>query len=117
MALFNTTAYMKCFLALLMLVPFLAVAQVRFEDLTLQQALQKATAEGKLVLIQYESEHCGQCNEVADKGMSDKQLAALLEQSFVPIKSRPYDRDRPQPAAAFNMGDGFGTLFVNQSGT
>lgn len=56
--------------SLLLLLIFSTNAQVKFETFSsLEIMLSKAKKENKLVLIQVESKECGQCNDVAQKGL------------------------------------------------
>lgn len=91
-------------------------AQQLFGNLNLKEALQRADEQGKLVFLQFESDDCQQCNDVADKGLSDEKLQAMLRENFIVVKSRPGDPDRQQLAATYNMKRGFGSLFINAAG-
>ena len=61
--------------SLLLLLTFSTNAQVKFEAFSsLETMLSKAKKENKLVLVQVESRECGQCNDVAQKGLSGTAL-------------------------------------------
>lgn len=111
---------MKSFLSFLMLLFCTSVwAQAPFQNISFTEALQKSAAEGKLILIQFEAKNCTQCNEVADKGLSDKNLSEQLSQTFISLKVNANHRDRSLIASRYNISSesGFGTLFINQAGT
>src|SRR5688572_13767540 len=89
-------------------------AQVNFLTITLNEALVKANAEGKLVMLQIESTGCNQCNEVAEKGMKDLTLSAKINDIFIPLKITVSHAERQALTTTYNTG--FGTLFINQKG-
>ena len=61
--------------SLFLLLVFSTNAQVKFEEFSsLEAMLSKAKKEHKSVLVQVESKECGQCNDVAQKGLSDTAL-------------------------------------------
>lgn len=98
--------------AVLIFQPF-TIAQAPFENISFEAALLKAGQTGKLIFLQYESEICKQCNEVADKGFSDKKLSELLQQTFICIKITKDHSDRDRIATKYNRKEGsFGSLFI-----
>lgn len=107
----------------ILLLPFILLAisvscQVNFENLTFDAALQKSKQTGKFIFLQFESEECEHCNEVADKAFRDKKLSEQLEQVFICIKTTKDSPDRQQVASLFNKKeDGFGSLFISSDGT
>ena len=79
LSLFNTTCTMrKLATAALLFFSISVHAQQLFGNLNLKEALQRADEQGKLVFLQFESDDCQQCNDVADKGLSDEKLQAML---------------------------------------
>lgn len=102
----------------IILLPFLLLAisafsQVIFEDLSFNQALQKAKETGKLIFLQYEAEDCSQCNEVANKAFEDQKLGETLNQVFVCIKISPTHPDRNLLATLYSKNkNSFGSLFI-----
>lgn len=80
--------------------------------------MQKTKQTGQIIFLQFESENCDHCNQVADKAFEDKKLSTLIEQTFLCIKITANSPDRPQVAAKYNKkADGFGTLFLSSDGT
>lgn len=49
-----------------------AFSQLNFENLSFAAALERSSKTGKLIFLQFESDECLQCNEVADKAFKDK---------------------------------------------
>ncbi len=92
-------------------------AQIKYRNVSFAEALRMAKAESKMMLLQFESEDCNQCNEVADKGMEDIEVAKRIEQTFVPIKISPKHPDRSFIELEYNMVHGFGTLFIDMNGS
>ena len=70
--------------SLLLLLVFSTNAQVKFEAFSsLETMLSKAKKENKLVLVQVESRECGQCNDVAQKGLSGTALKEKYALNFI----------------------------------
>lgn len=90
--------------------------QVRFESFSFQQALQRAKESGRLIFLQLDSPTCDQCNEVADKGLEDPNLAAQLEQAFVCVRFGSDHPDRNKVADLYNKEKFFGSLFIGADG-
>jgi hypothetical protein len=108
---------MKNLLLVLFLFPACyAHAQVNYQPITLSEALARSNKEGKMILVQYESADCNQCNEVADKGLNDPQVSSSINKIFIPIKISSTHPDRTSISTLFNIKS-FGTLFINQSST
>lgn len=92
-------------------------AQVTFQDLSFDQALKRSLAESKIIFLQFESDDCTQCNEVADKGLSDQALGKQVNEMFLPLKISASHPDRSEIRERYNLGGGFGTFFINHNGT
>jgi len=94
-------------------------AQVNFSSVLFDEALQKAQSEGKIIFLQFESAGCSQCNDVADKGLSDKDVAEKINQTFFCLKIDAQHPDRNKIATTYSVDadKGFGTLFINNAGT
>ena len=92
-------------------------AQTNFRNVSFADALRMAKEEGKMVIMQLESQECDPCNEVANKGLDDKEVGNRIEQAFVAIKISPKHADRSQIESQYNMPKGFGTLFIDMNGT
>ena len=109
----------KLFLLPLIILASSAFAQVAFQNISFSDALSKARTEGKLLLLQFESVDCEHCNDVANKGFDNSELAAKTEQGFVCLKVDAAHPDRDKIATAYNLmpQKSFGTLFLDGSGT
>lgn len=93
----------------------LVKAQDAFRNISYAKALKLAVKENKLVFLQYESETCIQCNDVADKAFKDKALIALLSKKYIAIKVPAWHTDREQVAEVFNLKNNFGTLYIDKN--
>ncbi len=109
------------FLALLscLFISAIISAQIHFSSVSFNEALQKASAEGKIIFLQFEAADCNQCNDVANKGFDNKEVADKINQTFFCLKIDPQHPDRSRIAASYNLdaNEGFGTLFIDNSGT
>lgn len=94
-----------------------AYSQVAFQNISFADALSQSKEKGKLIFLQLESPDCRQCTEVANKGLSDKDLSSTINQSFIPLYVDAKHKDRKEIETQYNLPDGFGTLFIDQSGT
>ncbi|MBL7743327.1 MAG: DUF255 domain-containing protein [Chitinophagaceae bacterium] len=93
-----------------------AFNQVKFENISFEQALQKAKESGKLIFLQFESPDCDQCNEVADRGLEDPKIGNRLEQGFISIKITGNDPDRKRIANFYGKEKFFGSVFLGTDG-
>lgn len=91
--------------------------QVAFQELSFDEALKRSYQESKIIFLQFESDDCVQCNEVADKGLSDAALSKKVSGAFLPVKISADHRDRAEIMARYNLEKGFGTFFINHNGT
>ena len=106
--------------SLLFVFTFISIAtfsQVEYEEASLNEALAKARSESKLVFLQMASPSCRECNAVAEKGLSDKELSELINQTFITLYVDDNHPDRLQIEKMYNLPDGFGILFLNSDGT
>jgi len=90
-------------------------AQTNFRNISFAEALRMAKAEGKMVFMQFESEDCEHCNEVADKGLEDKEVGNRIEQSLIALRITIKHPDRTQLAEQYNMHKKFGSLFIDMN--
>jgi tetratricopeptide (TPR) repeat protein len=108
---------MKQILLLILLLSILqANAQVKFEKISLDDALLKAANTGKIVFVQFTSESCQQCNEVADVAFSSKELERALGKKYIALKIDEHHPDREAFATRFNPNKIFGTYFLSGDG-
>jgi tetratricopeptide (TPR) repeat protein len=105
------------FLTLILIAAVSSFCQVNFENLPFDVALQKSKQTGKFIFLQFESNGCNQCNEVADKAFENKKLSETLEQTFICIKIAGDHPDRSRIASLYNKKEGsFGSLFISSDG-
>jgi hypothetical protein len=90
-------------------------AQLRFQDISFEEALNKSRKTNQLIFLQLESSSCGQCNEVANKAFQDQSLASELEQTFICLKITPDHPDRQAITGLYNSS--FGSLFISNDKT
>ena len=110
----------KLLLCLITLVFFNAMfAQTYFPPISFSVALKSAADEGKIIFLQFEAANCNHCNEVAEKGLSNKDLAEQVASTFILIKIPADHPDRSQIATRYNMNNksAFGSLFIDHNGT
>src|SRR5690348_17128304 len=99
---------MRIFLMVSVLLWSMACAgQQLFQPLSFEEALKKAGQEGKMVLVQYESDDCQQCNEVAMKGMESPAAKEKLSQTFVCILVTAHHPDRQTISHLYHIVNGF----------
>jgi hypothetical protein len=93
-------------------------AQIDFSSLSFNEALQKAQSEGKLIFLQFEAASCSQCNDVANKGFDNKEVADKINETFFCLKIDAQHPDRDKIATTYNLNakNGFGTLFIDHNG-
>jgi hypothetical protein len=103
---------------LFLLLTFSTNAQVKFETFSsLETILSKAKKENKLVLIQVESKECGQCNDVAQKGLSDTALKEKYAINFVSILVKQDDGLWKEITNKVNLKSyEMGSLFLDSDG-
>jgi thioredoxin-related protein len=90
-------------------------AQDFFQPISFENALKQAKEEKKYILLQYESSTCIQCNEVADKGLDNAEVALIIKETFIPIKIDAKHPDRNLISSKYNI-NGFGSLFMDHNG-
>lgn len=90
--------------------------QVKFEKLSLQDAVQKAASSGKIVFAQFVSDKCDQCNMVAGKSFEDEELAKVIRERCVAIKLEVSSADRQDFINRYNPMQSMGTFFISPDG-
>ena len=70
----------KCIIFLISLLISLSGRCVDLLDISHHEAIKRAKKENKVVFFQLYSGECGQCDEVAKRGLSGKALDELFEQ-------------------------------------
>lgn len=103
--------------AVLVLLLYRAGAQPNYKNISLVEAQALAKVNGKMILIQLEASNCDECNMVADKGMSDKEVVAKIDEAFIPVRISSRHPDREEINVRYNISEsGFGTLFIDMNG-
>jgi thiol-disulfide isomerase/thioredoxin len=99
---------------LLLVIP--SFGQVKFEDLSLDEAVSKAAQSGKIVFAQFVDERCPKCNEMADSSFREPRLAKLVEQKCIAIKIDYDHADRASFIEEYNTSKMAGTYFFSGQG-
>jgi thiol:disulfide interchange protein len=86
-----------------------------FAPLSLDQALEQARSDGKLVMVDVYTEWCGWCKVLDDKTWPDAEVQAWLREKTVPIK---LDAEKDVAVAKKYKVDSFPQmLFIKPDGT
>jgi len=101
---------------ILLIFPLVMFGQVKFSTATFEEVIKESQKTSKLIFLQFESNGCEKCNEVADKAFEDAGLAKLLQESFVCVKIGPTHPDRELISSLYNI-QGFGSFFIDQQKT
>ena len=106
------------FSSLFLLLIFSTKAQVKFEEFSsLEAMLSKAKKENKLVLVQVESKECGQCNDVAQKGLSGTALKEKYAVNFISTLVKQDDNLLKEITNKVNLKSyNMGSLFLDSDG-
>ncbi len=92
-------------------------AQLQFQNISFEDAVKQATSENRLIFLQFESEKCIQCNEVANKAFEDKELAIQLNEIFICIKINAIHPDREKTEELLNAKYNFGSFILDKNKT
>ncbi|MCX6221163.1 MAG: hypothetical protein NTZ69_09240 [Bacteroidia bacterium] len=88
---------------------------LKFENLSFNEALSKATKTNQILFIQLESD-CLQCNDVAESGLSGDELSALFSK-FICLKVLNNSEDYKQILSSYYLYPNLPTsLFVDSKG-
>ena len=108
---------MKLIFAILILLGCLpATAQVAFEPITFEEALNKAERDGKYLMVVLDSKDCDHCNEVADKSFENKNLGNTLSKKFISIRPKVEDDTWNTLGQYYDAPNGMITLFFSGNG-
>lgn len=91
-------------------------AQVEFQPLSLDEAMNKAQKEGRYLMIVLDAVECDHCNEVADKSFADAKLAQQLSQKFIAIRPKVSDEMWAELARQYDAPTGMVTLYLTANG-
>jgi hypothetical protein len=107
------------YLSILMLTPILSSqAQVNFEEFnSFESILSKAKKEKKLVFVQVASPECNQCNDVAQKGLSEPALKEKYAVNFIAVFVKHDTQLYKEIMAKTDLKEfAMGSLFIDDEG-
>lgn len=85
---------------------------IKFENVSLREAIKKAATTGKIVYAQFISDRCESCNETAEMAMKSRSLSAVVNEKCIPIKIDLNYPDRKEFIATYNPTQSIGTYFI-----
>lgn len=106
----------KLLLAILSFTSLNVFSQVHFENISVKDALNKATLEGKLVFVYFASANCEECNEVAGKAFESKELGKIYSDKCVSIKIDINNNDRSMFVDQYNPEESMGSFYLRNDG-
>lgn len=107
---------MKHFLLFATFISVIATAQVRFQPLSLDDAVNQAALTGKLVFAQFTSSNCDRCNQLAELAFEKPELADLVNKRCIAIKIDQQSAYRHKFIEEFNPDQVIGTYFISGGG-
>lgn len=107
--------YFKPALTTICIIVFAAISHSQgiYETISLDQAIKKSGASGKLVFAAFLSEKCDRCNEQIEKVLSDDRLAAVISKRCIPIKIGFENKDRQRFSDSYNPAKSVGLFFIS----
>lgn len=102
-------------LSLLLYCCYCVNGQAAFQKISYEKALKKAAKENKLIFLQYESENCARCNDVANAAFTDEKLKQDLSQKFIAIRMEKDNPARDKLDGIFNIKGRMGTLYIDEN--
>ena len=108
----------QLFFYILFLICTMAVgAQVKFENFDSFDAMKKKAAkESKLIFIQSYSDNCQQCDELADKSLSNSLLKEKYNANFISAKIKPSLNFFTSVKDSALFKSAMGSLYFNSNG-
>lgn len=103
-------------LLLLLFVSTAVHAQIKFERISLEDALKKAGTNGKIIFAHFNSASCDQCNEVSDKAFTDNELGKIVSEKCIAIKIDVDNIERQSFIDKYNPTENIGTFFITADG-
>lgn len=105
----------KIILFLLFIFPMCSIAQVKFEEINIKKALEKAKKENKGLIVDVVSGKIDKEN--IDKVLSDKVTADLLLKNFIPVRINVMKTENEDFVSEFIANLSYPvTVFLNQKG-
>ena len=90
--------------------------EIEFEKSTLQDALNKATAAGKMAFVDCYTEYCGPCKTMAALVFTLDSVADFFNSNFVNVKLDMLSEDGKQYADKYKIGAYPSFLLLNGKG-
>lgn len=92
---------------------------VKFLDISFEQAFEKANQEGKQVFVKYSTKGCAPCKIMDMSVYTDAGIATKMNQNFICIKLDPIkDKSLEKRAREVHQIKGFPTMiFFKENGT
>lgn len=72
---------------LLIILPVFSSGGIEFRDLTISQALELASKENKIVLVDFYADACPPCKYMENNVFNDRKLGELVNSNFIAIRS------------------------------
>ena len=89
---------------------------IRFDEVTLQEALARAEAENKLVFVDVYASWCGPCKQLKRTTFADPATAALFNKTFVNLAVNGEKGDGPELMALYEVHAYPTLLFLRANG-
>jgi thioredoxin-related protein len=89
---------------------------VFIDNLTWEQAAQKAKAEKKLIFLHLEDSKCQQCNDVATQGFSSPVLKDKFDKNFISLRANVETERGRKLAEKFEIRGALISLFIDADG-
>lgn len=106
-----------CNVLLLLLTPYLLSAQgINFENSSLQEALQKAKAENKLLFIDGYATWCGPCKRMDRTVFVDREVGRFFDEHLVAMKVDVEKGEGPEIKRKYGITGLPGYVFLNGDG-
>jgi uncharacterized protein YyaL (SSP411 family) len=90
---------------------------VKFQEMSLKDALTKAKAEGKMVFIESYTRWCGPCKTMKNVYMQDEELASYLNDNFICLNIDMERGEGPYIRKRYPHGTFPSLLFIKNNGT
>src|ERR1044071_3191899 len=91
-------------------------AQVKFEPLSLDDAVNQAASTGKILFVQFTSAICDRCDDLAELAFEKPELANVVNKRCITLKIGPNSAYRQKFINEFNPDQVTGTYFISGDG-
>ncbi len=89
---------------------------INFEKGSWQQVLRNARRQQKCIFLQFESNTCDKCNQVADEAFHNARLAGFFNDNFIAFRANPSSKEGGDLAAEYAVSSFPASLFLNKNG-